>query len=70
MMDRRTAIKWMAAAAAAMPLLNLRGLGEPASAARQGYGMDPDLGRSYKPGSSGLSPSILRSGQPWPRCAT
>ncbi len=50
MMDRRTAIKWMAAAAAAMPLLNLRGLGQSPSAARQGYGMDPDLGRSHKPG--------------------
>ena len=49
-MDRRTAIKWLAAAAAAMPLLRLPGLGQGPSAARQGYGMDPDLGRSYRPG--------------------
>jgi hypothetical protein len=60
-MDRRTAIKWMAAAAAAMPLLNLRGLGGPPSAARQGYGMDPDLGRGYKPGE--LWPLTLTPGQ-------
>jgi hypothetical protein len=61
MMDRRTAIKWMATAAAAMPLLNLRSLGDPAPAARQGYGMDPDLGKSYRTGE--LWPLTLTAAQ-------
>jgi hypothetical protein len=52
-MDRRSTLKWMLAASAAMPLLARRALGEGAPAARakaQGYGTDPDLTKIYRPG--------------------
>jgi Gluconate 2-dehydrogenase subunit 3 len=50
-MDRRTAIKWMMAAAASAPLLRVKGLAQgEAAAPLQGYGMDPDTGRNYRPG--------------------
>jgi hypothetical protein len=56
-MDRRTSIKWMLAAAAAMQTAQLRA-GDPAArvvAANQaGYGTDPDLVKEWKPG------------EPWP----
>jgi hypothetical protein len=51
--DRRTTIKWMLAAAAAMPLLNHRAAAEevPASLpAPNGYGSDPNLTKLYHPG--------------------
>jgi len=52
-MDRRTSIKWMLSAAAAMQSLRLQA-GEAASrdvAANQaGYGTDPDLMKEWKPG--------------------
>jgi hypothetical protein len=52
-MDRRTSIKWMLAAAAAMQSLQLRA-GDPAAreiaAGQAGYGTDPDLVREWKPG--------------------
>jgi hypothetical protein len=49
-MDRRTALKWMLTAAAALPLAGrMRGAaGTPPDA--KGYGTDPDLTREYKPG--------------------
>jgi Gluconate 2-dehydrogenase subunit 3 len=53
MMDRRSTLKWMLAASAAMPLLARRARSEavlaPQSAAL-GYGTDPDLTKIYHPG--------------------
>jgi Gluconate 2-dehydrogenase subunit 3 len=51
--DRRTTIKWMLAAAAAMPLLNQRTGAEEVTAslvAPNGYGSDPHLTKLYHPG--------------------
>lgn len=54
--DRRTTLKWVLAAAAALPVLRTRAFAEatdPANAqvlAAQGYGTDPDLLRIYEPG--------------------
>jgi len=49
-MDRRTTIKWVLAASAAWPLRDVRlAQAQPPSAA-QGYGTDPDLLKTYKPG--------------------
>ena len=60
-MDRRTSIKWMLAAAAALESLRLQA-GEAAArdvAANQaGYGTDPDLVKEWKPGG------------PWPLTLT
>ncbi len=52
MTDRRTTIKWMLAAAASMPLLNARTIGQEITAqpAVHGYGTDPDLTKIYRPG--------------------
>lgn len=53
MTDRRTTIKWMLAAAAAMPLLNQRAASEQVSAwlpTANGYGGDPKLTKLYHPG--------------------
>jgi len=55
-MDRRVAIKWMLAASAGAMLVNLPPLGAapapgaPPAPPRAGYGTDPDLIKSYKPG--------------------
>ena len=51
-MDRRTAIKWIAAAAATSALHRPELVGAQAPSARPGagYGTDPDLLRTYKPG--------------------
>jgi hypothetical protein len=51
-MDRRTALKWLATAAASTALLDSALVGATAPAARPaaGYGSDPDLLRTYKPG--------------------
>jgi hypothetical protein len=51
-MDRRTAIKWIVTAAASLPLLDRAGLAAtaPAANAAVGYGTDPDLLKTYKPG--------------------
>lgn len=52
-MDRRTSIKWMLAAAAAMQSLRLQA-GEAAARdvlpGQAGYGTDPDLMKEWKPG--------------------
>jgi hypothetical protein len=55
-MDRRTTIKWVLAATASWPLLQARG-GSAAEAtaaepmlALKGYGTDPDLLKTYRPG--------------------
>ncbi len=48
-MDRRTAIKWIATATAAMSVLDRAALAASAPAAK-GYGSDPDLQKAYKPG--------------------
>ncbi|MBI5768182.1 MAG: gluconate 2-dehydrogenase subunit 3 family protein [Verrucomicrobia bacterium] len=48
-MDRRDAIKWMMAAAAAVGALP-RGAFAAAAPGAQGYGTDPDLLKDYKPG--------------------
>jgi len=53
MMDRRSSLKWMLAASAAMPLLARGTFGENAPAAvpaARGYGTDPDLSKVYRPG--------------------
>ncbi len=55
-MDRRTTIKWMLAAAASVPALQLTFANDGGTAARAvtpdqaGYGTDPDLTRDWKPG--------------------
>lgn len=57
-MDRRTTLKWMLSAAAAMPLLKTHGVAAAASAAPsapgappvKGYGTDPDMTRVYAAG--------------------
>jgi hypothetical protein len=48
-MDRRTALKWMFTAAASVPVLRNRLLAQDAPPAN-GYGADPDLLKTYKPG--------------------
>jgi hypothetical protein len=47
--DRRTAIKWLVTATAALPLVDRAAFGA-AEKPTQGYGSDPDVQRSYKPG--------------------
>ena len=47
--DRRTAIKWVLAATATVPLLDARGFA--ATQKPHGYGTDPKLMESYKPGA-------------------
>jgi len=49
-MDRRTAIKWLAAATASFALADLRLLAKPAEGSALGYGMNPDMSRIYHPG--------------------
>ena len=55
-MDRRSTLKWILTASAAMPLLVRRALSEGAAAAQKtaqpphGYGTDPDLIKIYHPG--------------------
>ncbi len=49
-MDRRTTLKWMLAASASMPLVNVYPSTNGVSAAAKPYGTDPNLTRSYKPG--------------------
>jgi len=49
-MDRRTALKWVLAASAAMALDPQFARGQGAKPAAKGYGTDPDLMRHYKPG--------------------
>jgi Gluconate 2-dehydrogenase subunit 3 len=50
-MDRRSTLKWMLAASAAMPLLG-RGAqsADTSTSAAAGYGTDPDLTKVYHPG--------------------
>jgi hypothetical protein len=60
-MDRRTTIKWMLAAAATVPSLQISFAGEAArdiAAGQKGYGTDPDLVKAWKPGG------------PWPLTLT
>jgi hypothetical protein len=49
-MDRRTALKWMLAAAATTTLAPHFARGETGATAATGYGTDPDLLKHYKPG--------------------
>jgi hypothetical protein len=53
-MDRRTTIKWMFAAAASAPSLQLSFAGDAAArdvpANQKGYGTDPELLKEWKPG--------------------
>ena len=48
--DRRTAIKWVAAASAALKLPSVSFDALAAAPATQGYGKDPDLMKTYKSG--------------------
>ncbi|HET7537198.1 MAG TPA: gluconate 2-dehydrogenase subunit 3 family protein [Candidatus Didemnitutus sp.] len=48
--DRRTALKWMAAASAALVLAAQRIPGMESAPAAKPYGTDPDLIKGYKPG--------------------
>jgi hypothetical protein len=61
-MDRRVTIKWMLAAAATVPSLQLSFGGDAAArdvaASQAGYGTDPDLTKEWKPGG------------PWPLTLT
>jgi hypothetical protein len=53
--DRRTTIKWMLAAAAAMPVWNHEALSDDLTAYQpvpKGYGTDPHLGKIYQPGDA------------------
>jgi hypothetical protein len=61
--DRRTTVKWIAAASA-LPWLQRRALGSTAGAHANGYGTDPKLDRVYKPGELWpltLPPGMRRS---------
>ena len=49
-MDRRDAIKWILSAAASVALFDHEAYGESPLIAAKGYGVDPDLQKSYKPG--------------------
>ncbi len=49
-LDRRDAIKWMMAATAAVSVADHIALGASAPKPATGYGSDPDLLKSYKPG--------------------
>jgi Gluconate 2-dehydrogenase subunit 3 len=60
-MDRRTSLKWMLAASAAMPLMTQRAFGQSSTVLAQpkpsdalgftgGYGSDPDMVKIYHPG--------------------
>lgn len=49
-MERRVALKWIAAATASAPLLSQDGLNAAATPTGQGYGPDPDILKIYKPG--------------------
>jgi hypothetical protein len=63
-MDRRTTIKWVLAASAAMPFLKQRVAGVEASSAApqaQGYGTDPDLTKVYH--AADLWPLLLTPAQ-------
>ena len=59
-LPRREAIKWVLAAYASLSLLNWRAFGAAASPAK-GYGVDPDVMESYKPGD--LWPLTLTEAQ-------
>jgi hypothetical protein len=48
--DRRTTLKWVLAASAAMPFLRQSAFAAAAAASARGYGSDPNLTRIYKPG--------------------
>jgi hypothetical protein len=50
-MDRRSAIKWMLAGAAAMALRDTFAFGSEEIKRAEGYGTDPDLVRDYQPGA-------------------
>ena len=62
-MDRRTSLKWMLAASAALPLWNPRARGADGQAApvTGGYGTDPDLLKTYRRGE--LWPLLLDAAQ-------
>jgi hypothetical protein len=65
-MDRREAIKWMMSAAASASLLGSTAFGQaggppPSMPPGQGYGTDPDLVKTYKPGE--LWPLTLSADQ-------
>ncbi len=49
-MDRRTALKWMLAAAASTALASRYARGQGVAPAAQGYGTDPDILKHYQPG--------------------
>lgn len=49
-MDRRTALKWMLAAAASTALASRYARGQGAASVAPGYGTDPDLLKHHKPG--------------------
>jgi hypothetical protein len=49
-LDRRDAIKWMMAAAAAASVADRIAFGAAAAKSATGYGSDPDLLKTYKPG--------------------
>lgn len=59
-MDRRTALKWMATAAASAALLDRSAFAAQSPSAK-GYGTDPDLLKTYTPGE--LWPLTLTAGQ-------
>ncbi|MEO8620698.1 MAG: gluconate 2-dehydrogenase subunit 3 family protein [bacterium] len=61
-MDRREAIKWMMSAVGSVALLNGDALAQtPMSVGGEGYGVDPKLLKSYKPGD--LWPLTLNASQ-------
>lgn len=60
-MDRRTALKWMLAAAASTALAARHARGQGAAPVAKGYGTDPDLLKHYQPGD--VWPLTLTEGQ-------
>jgi hypothetical protein len=52
-MDRRTTLQWMLAASASLPLMRVpvgEAAASPRAAVAKGYGTDPDLAKTYRPG--------------------
>lgn len=49
-MDRRTSLKWMLTAAASVALLDENSVVAATPSAATGYGTDPDLQKTYRPG--------------------
>ena len=72
-MDRREAVRWMLSAVTSVALFDRDAFAQtldPMVVDAKGYGLDPDLLKSYTPGTSGRSHLTARSVALRPHCAT